>query len=95
MTLMTRHDPIVSNRLLNGQQNVKYTSPLIQNSIIRITASKIRQAICSSVQRAGYHSIMVDETKDQSKQEHLSVVVRYIDRCNMLPTVVPVKHMLH
>ena len=42
-------------------------------------AYKIRQKICSSVQKAGYYSIMVDETKDQSKQEQLSVVVRYID----------------
>ena len=79
MNLMARHDPIVSDRLQNGPQNAKYTSPLIQNTIIGIMASKIRQKICSSVQNAGYYSIMVDETKDQSKQEQLSVVVRYID----------------
>ena len=33
----------------------------------------------TSVQKAGYYSILADETKDTSKQEQLSIVIRYVD----------------
>lgn len=52
MSLLTRYNPIAHDRLLNGPQNAKYTSPLIQNTIIGIMASQIRQSICSSIQKA-------------------------------------------
>ena len=35
--------------------------------------------MCSSVHKARFYSILVDETKDCSKQEQLSIVIRYID----------------
>ena len=40
----------------------------------------IRGSICDEVQQAGYFSLMTDETKDLSKQEQLSIVLRYLDR---------------
>ena len=79
MSLLTRYNPIVHDRLLNGPQNAKYTSPVIQNIMIGIMASQIRQSIGSSIQKAAYFSIMVDETKDLSKQEQLSVILHYVD----------------
>jgi hypothetical protein len=42
-------------------------------------ANNVRQQICTSVQQAGFYSILADETKDLSKQEQLSIVVRYVD----------------
>ncbi len=42
-------------------------------------ANMVRQEICTSVQQAGYYSILADETKDTSKQEQLSIVIRYFD----------------
>ena len=48
-----------------------YTSPKIQNDIINIMANMERQQIRTSVQQAGYYSILADETKDMSKQEQL------------------------
>lgn len=79
MSLLTRYNPIVHDRFLNGPQNAKYTSPVIQNIIIGIMASQIRQSIGSSIQKAEYFFIMVDETKDLSKQEQLSVIPHYVD----------------
>ena len=35
--------------------------------------------VCTSIQQAGYYSILADETKDMSKQEQLSIVIRYLD----------------
>lgn len=63
------HDPIVNDRLFHGPRNAKYTSHTIQNNILGIMASLVRKQICLSVQKARFYSLMVDETKDLSKQE--------------------------
>ena len=39
----------------------------------------IRQKICSAVKEARVYSIQADETKDASKVEQLSIVLRYVD----------------
>ena len=40
----------------------------------------IRDRISAEVRLSGFFSLMADETKDVSKQEQLSIVVRYVDR---------------
>ena len=42
-------------------------------------ASNVTSKICSSVKRAGVYSVLADETKDCSKVEQLSIVIRYVD----------------
>lgn len=42
-------------------------------------ASLVRKQICTSVERAGYFSLLVDETKDLSKDEQMSICIRFID----------------
>ena len=79
MDLLSRHDQIIHDRLAHGPKNAKYTSPTIQNNIIAIMASQVRSSICSSVHKAGFYSIMADETKDLSKKEQLSIVVHYVE----------------
>ena len=79
LDLVAKHDPIVKERLSHGPRNAKYTSHMIQNNIIAVMATLLRKRICSSVQKAEFFSLMVDETKDLSKQEQVSFVVRYVD----------------
>ena len=79
LDLVAKHDPIVKERLSHGPRNAKYTSHMIQNNIIAVMATLLRKRICSSVQEAEFFSLMVDETKDLSKQEQVSFVVRYVD----------------
>ena len=86
MDLLSSHDQIIHDRLENGPKNAKYTSPMIQNSIITIMASQVRRSICSSVRMAGFYSIMADETKDLSKQEQLSIVVHYVESATVKET---------
>lgn len=78
-SLVAKHDPIVKDKLAHNLRNATYTSPEIQNNIINIMASMVRKEISTAVQKAGCYSILADETKDASKQEQLSIVVRYID----------------
>ena len=79
VTLLSRYDSVVCDRLRKGPRNSLYTSHGIQNTIISIMGSIVRQQICTSVQRAGYFSVLVDETKDLSKNEQMSISVRYLD----------------
>ena len=73
------HDSVIADKLHNGPRNATYTSPNIQNSLLNVLGNAIRKKICSEVREAGAYSILCNETKDCSKQEQLSLMVRYVD----------------
>ena len=77
--LIAKHDPVVQQKLTNAPKNAMYTSPDIQNDLIHIMASMVRNKICSEAKKAVYYSVLADETKDYSKLEQLSIVVRYVN----------------
>ena len=79
-SIIAKHDPIVQERIDKGPKNATYLSPDIQNSILKIMGKMIRDRISAEVRLSGFFSLMADETKDVSKQEQLSIVVRYVDR---------------
>lgn len=58
-------------------QNAKYTSPLVQNEIISIGSDLVIEQISAELQKALCFAIIADESKDISKTEQLSIVVRY------------------
>ena len=79
LKLVARHDSIVEHQLNNNPRNATYISPDIQNALLNVMGNIIRRTIASTVQQATYFSILADETKDLSKNEQMSVVVRYVD----------------
>ena len=79
LNLVASHDPVINERLTNGPRNARYTSPDIQNTLISVMGSMVRESICTSVQKAGAYTILADETKDCSKKEQLAIVLRYVD----------------
>ena len=42
-------------------------------------ADAVRNKITANIKKAGINSILVDETRDCSRKEQLSIVVRYVD----------------
>ncbi|KAE9524156.1 hypothetical protein AGLY_015521 [Aphis glycines] len=56
-----------------------YTSPEYQNDLIHIIASCTRKNILSTISSIGVYTILVDETKDISKKEQLSFILRFVD----------------
>lgn len=44
----------------------------------------IRNVICNGVREAGFFSLLADETKDRSKCEQMSVVLRYVDHAAVI-----------
>lgn len=57
-----------------------YCSPEYQNYMVKIIALCTRKRILSKINGFGVFSILVDETKDASKKEQLSFIIRFIDK---------------
>ena len=56
----------------------KYTSPEIQNEILKIMAKHVLRQISNCIQRSPFIAIMIDETTDISNHEQTTVVIRWI-----------------
>jgi len=72
------HDQIVKEKLESGPRNAVYTSPSIQNLMLKILGDLIRKSVCDGVKEAKMFSLLVDEANDVSKAEQVSVV-RFVD----------------
>ena len=46
---------------------------------MNIMASQVQEIICNNIRAAGFYSLLADETKDVSKHEQLTIVLRYVD----------------
>lgn len=71
------HDSFIQKRLSEGPRNAMYTSKNIQNEILQILAGMVQEDILKEVKSSQYSSVTSDETKDLSKREQLSIVLRY------------------
>ena len=71
-------DKKVANKISQNSLNAKYTHHEIQNKIFNIMANMVRKQISDEIKEAGHFSMMVDESKDISKKEHISVVICYL-----------------
>lgn len=63
----------------NAPYNAKYTSGLIQKEILSIIANNVRKHIRREVGDS-YFCIMVDEARDESKEEKMAIVLRFVDK---------------
>ena len=77
LQLIAKHDAVVAERIAEGPKNAKYTSKDIQNEVIGIMADLVRDQIVDELKESRYFSIAVDECKDISKKEQISLIVRY------------------
>ncbi|XP_060867451.1 uncharacterized protein LOC132942815 [Metopolophium dirhodum] len=76
MKVISLFDNVVKKKI-NGPKNARYLHHSIQKELIHIMASMIINKISSELDKSMYFAIMIDETKDITKTEQLSVVVRY------------------
>lgn len=59
-------------------KNALYTSGEIQNEMIHIIASSLREMILEEMQRASFYTLMADGTTDKNGDEIFSIAFRYI-----------------
>lgn len=76
MELLAKHNPTVK-RKMTSQRNSTYLGHDTQNEIIDCLAEMVRTSVTSEVSQSEAFSILVDETKDLSKKEQMSFVIRY------------------
>ncbi|XP_050062008.1 zinc finger MYM-type protein 1-like [Aphis gossypii] len=77
LLLNTFNDPETITKL--SARYGHYTSPEYQNDLIKTIASSTRKNIIEKIAFTRAYSILVDETKDVSKKEQLSFIVRFVD----------------
>ncbi|KAJ8039383.1 Zinc finger MYM-type protein 1 [Holothuria leucospilota] len=68
--------------LREGLNNQTYTSPVIQDKIISILGMEVRNIIVQEIQsmKPSFYTIMMDETRDISRKEQVSLCVRYVTK---------------
>ena len=75
--LKMREDNLLLLDWIERKRN-KYTSPEIQNEILKIMAKHVLRQISNCIQRSPFIAIMIDETTDISNHEQTTVVIRWI-----------------
>ena len=76
MVLLNRNNDIIKQKLVSSPRNATWLGHDIQNSLISLLANKVRAMIKGEIQSAQFYTLMADETKDVSKSEQLSLVLR-------------------
>ena len=66
----------------SGSKSVKYTSPLIQNEIIKCAGDWVRETFLCEVRQQPFYAISADEATDCSNKEQMPFVVRFVDQDN-------------
>jgi hypothetical protein len=75
---VSKFNTTVAQKMANCAQNAKYTHHTVQDEVIALMAKMLRDQISSDVRDAGMFALLVDESRDVSKKEQVSVVVRYL-----------------
>lgn len=76
-------DNNLKKHIENSTKNATYTSPDIQNEIIKICGNIIQEKIAIRVNKASCFSIICDETCDFSGIEQVAICVRYLSEENI------------
>lgn len=82
MEMLAKFDPIISEhfrKIKDEETHVHYLGHEIQNELIEMMASEIKNRIIQKIKTAKYYAIIMDCTPDISRQEQLSLVLRIVD----------------
>jgi len=92
LQLVVRHDASIADRFVaNSDVVTRYTSKNIQNELLSVMADMVRKQVIDDVKQSVYFSVIVDETKDVSKQEQLSFVLRCYCRARIFESFLDFK----
>ena len=80
VVLQSRHNETVKQRLETGPRNVSWPGHDMQNELISTMAHGqwVLSKIIAEVKEACYYTLIADKSKDISKCEQLSIVLRYV-----------------
>ena len=79
MQFLGDHNESINKVLQAAPKNCKLTCPKIQKDIVNAIASETSKAIIKDLDN-GFFSILVDESRDISVKEQMSLVLRYVNK---------------
>ena len=77
--LRSETDQVLRDYLEHAPRNAVYTSKTIQNEMIDVVSSTIRNSIIKEIKNSKYFTILADEVTDCANLEQISVVIRFVD----------------
>nr|GMC52971.1 zinc finger MYM-type protein 1-like [Ipomoea batatas] len=79
LSIIASFNDEVTKVLDKALRNASYTSSTIQKHILQVLATKVKSAIREEIGNAKF-CIIVDEARDESKKEQMSIVLKFVDR---------------
>ena len=73
------NDDVLRTYLETAPRNALYTSKTIQNEMISVIGSAIKDELIQEVKAAKFFSILADEVTDCANLEQVSLVIRFVD----------------
>uniref|UniRef100_A0A1X7UXG9 DUF4371 domain-containing protein n=1 Tax=Amphimedon queenslandica TaxID=400682 RepID=A0A1X7UXG9_AMPQE len=78
INLQSGHIELLKKCLTSGPRNASLLGNHYQNNILSILAEGVLNYIKEDLRAAKYFTLIVDETKDISKKEQLTLILRYV-----------------
>ncbi|XP_042441400.1 zinc finger MYM-type protein 1-like [Zingiber officinale] len=78
LDVLSMYNDELSKAITKAQKNAKYTSHDIQKQILHVLSVRVKNAIHEEIGVVKY-CIIVDEARDESKREQVSIVLRFVD----------------
>jgi GGDEF domain-containing protein len=81
--LASYNDEVAKVVLDNAPQNAKYTCHQVQQELLEILASRVREHIREEIGNSKF-CILIDEARDESNKEQMALVLRFVDKCGLI-----------
>ena len=72
-----KHDLIIADCVKSGTKNEKHTCSAIQNEMIKVLTSMVKEEIAENVKSCYYFSIQADKAKNASKTEQSAIIIQF------------------
>ena len=80
LQLLTSVMPELGRQFRLLPNNVKYTSKVVQNDLLKAAADVVLNQITDEIKDAEGFAVIADEARDVSKKEQLSLCLRYVNK---------------